>query len=358
MNRTAETIKKQHMYKGVLLYVGYYGYQGHKYYTPTDEELRLLLSTTDEVLLIPIATYNRYTDANGQEKQVLTMDIVENLTVDMIGDPNRYDIIKSEYRATAEPRIAANYHINDYIQDSVNLANRMVAINPNVRLWFSVPFSECLHALTHLFSESWVCAVNTIKNSLSPEIWEKNVQGIYYTNEDVITAGYTKFDFDRPEDDFNNPIVQSMRAVSDVVHGYGKNMLWIPYYHEQASSSTNLGYVVNRTDIFDTVIIQPSFFFNSARTDEIGIICDCVEKQAVVDINGNIIGGEKTSKAFIGFEMEIDSQYFDQEGYPERYRAYEDGFGKFVGKYPTAYYAGHPQTLLKLCGLIGKFFNK
>jgi hypothetical protein len=83
-----------------------------------------------------------------------------------------------------------------------------------------------------------------------------------------------------------------------------------------------------------------------------------VRRQAVVDINGEIIGGEKKSNARIGFEMEIDSQYFDKEGYPERYLAYEKGFGEFVGEYPTAYYAGAPETMLKLCDVIGKFFGK
>jgi len=346
------------MHKGVLLYVGYWGYNGGKYYTPTDDELRKLLDTTDEVLLIPISTYNSYTDKEGTVRQVITNEVIDNLTVDMIGDPNRYDIIKSEYFSSAEPRIKANYHIQDYVDDAVSLANRLVAINPKVRLWFSVPSAECLHALTHLFSDAWVSGVDAIKNTLSAEIWENNVQGIYYAGEDIVTSGYTKFDYDRPEDNFNNPIVASMRAVSDAVHAYGKNMLWIPYYHEAAPSSKNLGYVVNRTDIFDTVIIQPSFFFNPARTEEIRIISESMEKQAVVDINGNIIGGEKTSKTLIGFEMEIDSQYFDQEGYPERYKAYEDGFGKFLGKCPTAYYAGHPQTMLKLCDLIANFFGK
>lgn len=346
------------MHKGILLYVGYCGYGGDKYYTPTDDELRLLLDATDEVLLIPLVTYNRYTDKNGAEHRVITNEVVDSLTPDMVGDPNRYDIIKSEYFATAEARIRANYHVQEYIDDAAALAKRMVAINPDVRLWFSVPSSECLHALTHLFSEAWVCAVDAIKNTLPAEVWEKNVQGIYYANEDVVTAGYTKFDPDAPERDFDNPIVASMRAVSDAVHSLGKNMLWIPYYHEAASSSKNLGYVVNRTDIFDTVIIQPSFFFNSARTDEIRIICESMEKQAVVDINGDIIGGEKTSNALIGFEMEIDSQYFDREGYPERYKAYEEGFGKYVGKCPTAYYAGHPQTMIKLQSLIKNFLNK
>ncbi len=357
MKPTPEIIKKQQMHKGVLLYICYNGYSGTKYYLPTDDELKTVLSATNEILLIPIVTYNRYTDSDGNVKQVITKETIENMTPDMVGDPNRFEIIKSEYFATAEARITANYHVQDYINDSVALANRLVAIKPDVRLWFSVPSSECLHALTHLFADCWISLVHNLKATLSPEIWENNVQGIYYANEDIVTAGYTKFDPSVPEQNFNNPIVESMRRVSDVVHAYGKNMLWIPYYHEAASSSKNLGYVVNLTDIFDTVIIQPSFFFNSARVDEIGIIRECMKQQAVVDINGNIIGGEKTSNANIGFEMEIDWQYFNDPAYVERYQAYEKGFGEYLDKCPTAYYAGSPDTMLKLADLIKNFFD-
>ncbi len=346
------------MKKGVLLYVGYWGYYGGKYYTPTDAELRKILDTTDEILLIPISEYNRYTDENGNEVRILSHEIIDNMTVDMVGDPARFDIIKSEYHATGETRINADYHIRDYIADANSLAERIVAINPEAKLWFSAPPAECFHALTHLFAEPWCKTVDDIKAAVREDIWENNVQGIYYAGEDIVTSGYTKFDYSAPERDFDNPIVYAMRKVSDKVHSYGKNMLWIPYYHEAAPSSTNLGYVANLTDIFDTVIIQPSFFFNPARTDEIGIIAASVKAQAVLDRNGEIIGGKKTSKTVIGFEMEIDSQYFDKPDYPERYNAYESGFGDLVGTYPTAYYAGPPETMIKCSDIIAKFLSK
>ena len=346
------------MKKGVLLYTSYRGYSGGKYGVPTDEELKNLLEVTDEILLIPIATFNRYTDRNGNEVEVVTREIIDSMTEDMVGDPTRLETIKKEYHATADKILAGNYHIKDYIDDANSYAERLVAIKPDVKLWFSVPHSECWHALTHLFASPWADTVDLIKNTVRADIWDNNVQGIYFAGEDIITAGYTRFDNDKPEEDFNNPIVKAMHAVSDRVRSFGKNYLWIPYYHEAASSSKNLGYVVNLTNIFDTVIIQPSFFFNSARVDEIEIVSNCVRKQAVVDINGNIIGGKKVSNSEIGFEMEIDEQFYDREGYPERYYAYEKGFGEFVGVRPTAYYAGTPETLMKSLPIIDKFYKK
>lgn len=347
----------EQMSKGVLLYVGYNGYGGTKYHTPTDDALRLLLSATDEILLIPIVTYNRYTDANGNEQQILTNDIINSMTSDMVGSASRLNIIKSEYLASAENRIAANYHVEDYIADATELGNRLVALNPHVKLWYSVPSAEGFHALTHLFADAWVSVVDGIKEELGDTVWNNNVQGFYYSGEDIVTAGYTKFDTTVPNQNFNNPIVYAMRQVSDRVHTYGKNMLWIPYYHADSSSSTNLGYVVNRTNIFDTVILQPSYYFNSARSGGLTIIKNSVASQAVLNASGAIIGGSKTSNTSIGFEMEIDEKYFSDTAYRMRYEAYVNTFAEFVGQYPTAYYAGSPDCMLTLTEQITSFFR-
>ena len=346
------------MKKGVLLYTSYNSYSNTKYHNPTDEELSRLLAVTDEILLIPIIVFNRFTDRNGNEIEVVTREIIDSMTPDMVGDPNRLETIKKEYHATADKILKGNYHVKDYVDDANAYAERLVAIKKDVKIWFSVPMCECWHALTHLFASPWADTVDLIKNTVREDIWNNNVQGIYFSGEDVVTAGYTRFDNDKPEENFNNPIVYAMKTVSDRVRSFGKNMLWIPYYHEAASSSKNMGHIVNLTDIFDTAIIQPSFFFNPARVDEIRIVSDCVRKQAVVDINGEIIGGVKTSNTEIGFEMEIDHQFFTNEAYPPRYYAYEEGFGEFVGKYPTAYYAGAPETMLKVLDVMNKYYNK
>ena len=346
------------MKKGVLLYTCYNGYNRTKYHIPTDEELKQILAVTDEILLIPIVTYNRYTDKDGNEYRVLSHEIIDNMTPDMVGDPDRFETIKSEYHATANHRLPADYHVADYVNDATETAKRIVNIKSDAKLWFSVPPAENFHALTHLFGRAWADTVDLIKATLPEDIWEHNLQGIYYSGEDVVEYGYTTFNKDKPEQCFDNPIVYSMKVVSDKVHEYGKNMLWIPYYHEAAPSSKTLGHIANLTDIFDTVIIQPSFFFNKARTEEIAIVSASVEKQAVLDINGNILGGEKRSKTVIGFEMEIDHQFYTDEAYVERYYAYEKGFGKFVGTYPTAYYAGTPETLVKSLDIIKKYFTE
>ena len=345
------------MKKGLLLYTSYWGYNGTKYYNPTDEELKLLLSASKEILLIPICAFNRYRDENGNEKQVLDEHTLDGLTADMVGDPNMLDAIKQEYAPRIETYCKANYHMDDYVDDAVAYARRLVALDPTVKLWCSVPLEGVLHALTHLFADAWVYCVRRFKEAIGEEIWQNNVQGVYFSLEDIVTAYYTKFDPSCPEKDFGNPIVYAMRKVSDEVHKYGKEFLWIPYYDVAACSHTTMGHVINRTDIFDTAIIQPSYFFREVRKPGLELVRKSVERQAVVDADDSIIGGEKTSKTVIGFEMEIDWQFFEKEDYPPRYYAYEEAFGDFVGKYPTAYYAGCPDTAVKLYELMGKFLN-
>lgn len=342
------------MKKGVLLYTSYNGYNNTKYHKPTDEELRTILGVTNEILLIPIVTFNRFTMRDGSEKEVLTHEIIDTMTPDMVEDEARFETIKGEYHNTANHRLPPNYHVKDYVDDAVETAKRLVAMKSDVELWFSVPSAENFHAITFLFAEAWADTVDLIKNTLPESIWNDNVKGIYYAGEDITPYGYTKFDVTKK--DFDNPVVYSQRVVSERVHSFGKKMLWIPYYHEASDSSKNLGHVLNLTDIFDVAIIQPSFFFNKARVDEIGIVAASVAAQAVLDKDGNIIGGKKTSKTLIGFEMEIDHQFYTDEDYQKRYYAYEQGFGKLVGSFPTAYYAGTPETLVKSADIIAKFF--
>lgn len=352
--------KEKQMYKGLLLYVGYWGYSNGKYATPTDDQLKQILDVTDEIILVPTAIYNCYTDKlTGEEKQVLNNDIIDSMPADWIGIPSRLESLKSTYKRIASPAISAGYNISDYVEDATTLGNRLVEINPDVKLWYSVPGAAQLTALTHLFADSWVQLVDEVKETLDPDIWKKNVYGFYYSDEDVVTGEYAKFDETKPEENFNNPDVYAMRQVSDKVHSYDKNFLWIPYSSDtNGGIYKNLGYVANKTDIFDTIIIQPSYFFNESLTENPQIIKNCVEKQAVVDEKGEIIGGEKTSSTVIGWEMEIDATDIAKDSDAEaRYQAYVEAFKDFRGIYPTAYYASIVTETIDVLDKIADFYS-
>ena len=68
-----------------------------------------------------------------------------------------------------------------------------------------------------------------------------------------------------------------------------------------------IGYIANKTDIFDAVTIQPKIYFGDNTTDEIGFLKESLDKQAFVDPDtGEILGGTKTSSTNIGIEIELD----------------------------------------------------
>ncbi len=360
VSANAETAKDKQISKGLLMYVGYWGYSYGKYPVPTDEHLEDILEVTDEIILLTTAAYNCYTDPlTGQEKQILTNDVIDSMPADWVGNPEDLDGLKEMYKEYAADMINAGYNISDFVEDATNLGNRILKIKPDAKLWYSVPGAPSLTPLTHLFADSWVQIVDEVKETLSPEVWENNVCGFYYSDEDVVTFDYAKFDPTKPEENFNNPDVYSMRQVSDKVHSYDKNFVWIPYSADTSAEIYEcMGYVANKTDIFDTVLIQPSYFFNSELTDNPRIIKDCVEKQAVVYSNGDIIGGTKTSDTVIGWEMEIDSEYFaDDPGAEARYQTYVDTFKDFVGIYPTAYYASIIADTVELLDRINEFYS-
>ncbi len=359
-NSNSSGLRKEQMYKGLLLYVGYWGYSNGKYPEPTDEQLKQILEVTDEFVLVPTAVYNCYTDKlTGEEKQILNNDIIDSMTTEWIGRPSSLESLKVTYKNIASSSILAGYNISDYVEDATKLGNRLVELDPDVKLWYSVPGAAQLTALTYLFADSWVQVVDEVKEALEPEVWENNVYGFYYSDEDVVTGEYAKFDEDKPEENFNNPDVYAMRQVSDKVHSYDKSFLWIPYSSDtNGRTYENLGYVANKTDIFDMILIQPSYFFDASLKNNPQIIKNCVEKQAVVREDGEIIGETKTSDTVIGWEMEIDATDIKKGSAAEtRYQAYVDAFKDLRGVYPTAYYASIITETVDVLDKISEFYS-
>lgn len=345
--------------KGVLLYTGYNGYSGGKYYQLTDDELVKLLDTTDEIVLIPYVVYNRYTDADGVEHEILSDDVINSMLPEDVPNAAYLAAIKSEYLGRSYI-YKANYHINDYIEMANDYARRLVAIDPDVKLWYSVPqFSGYFHALSDRFAGEAVCVVDSVKNSIDESIWKNNVKGFYYAGEDIVADNYyTVFNPDNPKEYFDNKIVKVMAQASDKVHSYKKEMIWIPYAYISASSYENMAYVANMTDIFDKVIIQAGYFWNGdEKLTELETIKKSLEQQAVLDADGNIIGGKKTSDTVIGAEMEIDSSYFSNPQKAENYKSYTDAYDEFLDRYPIVYYADEPRTMVRLLDTIGEFFH-
>ena len=135
-----------------------------------------------------------------------------------------------------------------------------------------------------------------------------------------------------------------------------------------------VGSVVNNTDIFDFVILQPSHYDREYNYDNIELISKCAlqgmclqddyipnEDAGIYELKsgelvqvGSDYAPDGIKRAIIGVEMEIDTQINDEaKDRLTRYADYVNGFGKFIlgfgdnmEKRPTAFYAADRNSLM------------
>ncbi len=360
---SAVTFEDTDISQGVLLYYWHNDYAGSKYTRFTDGQLKELNSVTDEFIMIPIVNVNYYVDKNGDLQEIISLDDIDSLTLDDIEWTSEYSLenTKKEYRDLYNNMAMLKYTLNDYVDETVEFAQRLVSVNPDVRLWFSVP-ATAMHALSDLQGPIWnEYVIDAFKEKVGSDIWDNNIKGIYFANEDAY-PGFTKFDYDDPDNDFNNQVVMAMRDVSDKIHSYGKSMVWIPYCIETDQfgweTYKRIGYIANKTDIFDAITIQPKIYFGQNTTDEIDFLKESLDKQAFVDPDtGEIFGGTKTSSTNIGIEIELDGSMINDSGYYNRFYEQFDYFKDYVGTVPFTFYPGTPEHLMLVKGYIAEFLG-
>ena len=348
---------------GVLLYYWYNDYAGSKYMAFNNTCFETLSEVSDEYIMIPIIAVNYYVDKNGDLQEIISMDDINSLTLDDIQWTSEYALenTKQEYIDRYNNLSWRKYTLNEYVDETVELAQKIVAVNPDVRLWFSVPVTP-MHALSDLQGPIWnEYVIDAFKEQVGSEIWDNNIKGVYFSNEDAY-PGFTKFDYDDPENDFGNQMVMTMRDVSDKIHSYGKSMVWIPYcIHSEDfgwEMYRRIGAITNKTDIFDAVTIQPKIYFGQNTTDEIGFLKESLDAQAFIDPEtGEVIGGKKMSSTRVGIEIELDSQMVNNDSYYNWFYEQFNYFKDYVGKTPFTFYAGAPQELMEIYEYIDEFLS-
>lgn len=119
----------------------------------------------------------------------------------------------------------------------------------------------------------------------------------------------------------------SMNLMSN---SYGwKKLLWCPYIGYGANYDTtmiDIAYIANTTNIFNTVLLQPSHYFIGNLEVNLSLVKNSVNLQEVRrrdnNNNTNIQVVAKTSNTIIGCQMEIDRNYFNMQEYVTRYNQY------------------------------------
>ena len=311
--------------------------------------------------MIPIVNINYYVDKNGVTQEIISMDDISGLMTSDLGWTNSSNLaqVKREYIDVYNNLAIKKYTLNDYVDEAVAFAQRIVAIKPDVRLWFSVP-TTAMHALSHLQGPIWnEYVIDAFKDKVGSEIWDNNIMGLYFANEDAY-PGYTKFNPDNVDNAFDNRVVMAMRDVSEKIHSYGKSMVWIPYCIESEGFGWEMyrrvAYIANKTDIFDAVTIQPKIYFGQNTADEIGFLKESIDTGAFIDPEtGEVVGEKKTSSTRIGIEIELDAKMLRDEEAKTRFNTQFDYFKPYVGKIPFTFYAGAPQELMQIKDHIAEF---
>lgn len=228
----------------------------------------------------------------------------------------------------------------------VALAVQIIQQVPNATIWFCFP-QIYYHPLSLNYQTPFTNYAAYLKSSLdaySTSYWTNNIRGFYYATEEI---GSYSTAFDVGLSNFGNKQVALMSALSTLVRTtYGKQFLWMPYMGTDTGTSVTssnfmrVGYVANKTSIFNYVLLQPNYYFD-ANADPIPLrrVQTSAINNKVYNYAGNVIGSTKTGTSTIGVVMEIDSNVTSFD-YNARYYEYTLKYGSIKSTVPIIFYAG------------------
>ncbi len=170
------------------------------------------------------------------------------------------------------------------------------------------------------------------------------VKGIYMHDEEILHPFTTSTPIS------SNWQVNMFQTVSNYAASKGKKMLWSPYWNTEYLERAAC--IIHRTNIFDYVVVQPSYYFSPNFGNELscGALRKAIAIQRLCYSNGMPILHESAitcTKTVIGCQMEIDYRYNTDTAYKTRYNTYEEVFNQSYGaynKYPAnfGFYFGCP----------------
>lgn len=179
-----------------------------------------------------------------------------------------------------------------------------------------------------------------VKSRIGNTMWTNNVQGIYMNQEAI----YGAVDYSYLT---KNAEIKLMNDLSYRVHtNLGKKFIWAPYYGYGTNAGEvikRMGYVANKTNIYDFILIQPHYYFDATVQSNLDGVYYSVQKQAVTYRDGVVVV-TKTSNTAIGIDMEGDHHLRNTSQCPEWFKRYNEQINKFQGfrgKIPFTFYVGY-----------------
>jgi Domain of unknown function (DUF4855) len=184
------------------------------------------------------------------------------------------------------------------------------------------------------------------------------VNGFYFNCEYMYSNPNSTFNYNNL---MSNQTVKLASDLSTYVKSKGYSFIWSPTYSNAESIAADtikrVGYVANRTDIFDEVLLQPNYYFNGTGTGDalasnkapaanLQGVKHSINQQQVTFRDGKT-AANKISKTRIGVQVEIDGKInwgdpankLSASLFQQRHQEYVNAFQSFVGYQPISYYA-------------------
>jgi hypothetical protein len=270
---------------------------------------------------------------------------------------NRFVILGSPHWETYKDGVSGAYSyqtlinaINstvNTIQSSNKAGTKLYIATPGLNST-SVPFSTIYPTIRDFLTN--------LKNSMGSN-WNY-VEGIYFNLEEMYTipVGGT-FDFTNL---MNNPTVKLANDLAYFTRTtLGKKFIWAPIYSNAesiaAANIKKVGYVTNKTNIFDMVLLQPNYYFNGtcsycqAPSTNLNGVERSIYNNYVTYRDGVPVVTRTNWQAEIGVQMEIDGKYYwgmtnppiSASTFQSRYEEYKNKFKSYLGTAPISHYAGN-----------------
>ena len=352
------------MPQGIQLYVGprsaYGGSTMYEEYTDTD--ITKLVGASSEFIMNCInAPINYDLDGNA----IITDSILNNMNTSYVASSTTKSALVTSYSGMLDDYAssAATYCNLQVLADAqVELAQRLISEDSSVSIWFCFPVIAYFPCALE-YEDAFTDYVNYIKNEMTTSTWRNNVRGFYWATE---TVGWSATFTSNASSNFGNPHVMLMDAMGDLVKGtYGKEFMWMPYTTTTAGvgldkNDVRMGYVANRSTIFDYVLLQPGYYWDTADVECLRRVAASATNNKVYNYsssysytNSIVVGGSKISGAAdIGVVMEVDSRIVNGEGsktasvFNNNYYEYILKFDSIKEDVPIVFYSGARPSLM------------
>ncbi len=260
------------------------------------------------------------------------------------------------------PKDASTYGSNEAGYKSqlgtfmIKVINQLVSRKNTAKIWIGTPgISSLNYTIASSNLDPIYNYLSYVRDQIGSTAWNNNIGGVYLNMEAV----YGTVDYGNLT---SNSCIKLMSELSTKIHNnLNTKFLWIPYYgygSDPAEIIKRIGYVANRSTIFDYVVIQPHYYFDGSIATNLTGVKYCVSKQSVSYRDGLEVT-PKLSKTIIGAEMELDWHIVPPNNYTDqlnRYNNYVANFAEFKATYPIIFYwDGNVQNALS--SRINPFFK-